>query len=400
MKNNILVYLITLFSILSSGSVLGFMFGNTFLDIINIILICFYIVLCSRKIRCPKKVGSVVVALGFLLGVECFVYPQGVAYFLRFCGLLLVGIFFFWYLENNQISIALIYEQILRLMCVVNLFFWLMAGVLKLIQPSSIVSIDMFTGYRNFYNLYFEMPNIELSFFGILTVPRNSGVFWEPGVWQTYVNLALLIYLFRVEKKNKYIIMMYMMVVVSTFSTTGIIVLLAIVVYYGYSNSRGMNKLIVTLLLLILAVVVGAEVLEDKFTNYAASYDYRVSDFTNSLRIFADNIVFGSGYGNTDVFREYSAYTSARGNSNGLMAWVSQMGICGVLLVAIPFSGLIRKQREQKNMMLFLLFLYIVLNFSEPLFEFGMNVFILSLLYVKYFMLRKKGMLEDKSDGY
>lgn len=83
---------------------------------------------------------------------------------------------------------------------------------------------------------------------------RNQGPFWEPGVYQAYLALALIFLLFYVKRKHQIKEMIILIItIVSTFSTTGYIVLAIILCAYivGNDNSKKGSKI------KILMVIIG-----------------------------------------------------------------------------------------------------------------------------------------------
>lgn len=61
---------------------------------------------------------------------------------------------------------------------------------------------------------------------------RTCGIFWEPGVFQMFINLAILFELFIENKPRKAYLFVYCIALLSTFSTTGYIAFLWIVLLY------------------------------------------------------------------------------------------------------------------------------------------------------------------------
>lgn len=83
----------------------------------------------------------------------------------------------------------------------------------------------------------------------IETIPRNFGLFWEPGAYSAYLLLITLLYinnlgdLFKDSRFRKKIIVLFL-ALISTTSTTGFIILSIIVVYYYATKSNNYIKTI------------------------------------------------------------------------------------------------------------------------------------------------------------
>lgn len=78
---------------------------------------------------------------------------------------------------------------------------------------------------------------------------RNYSIFFEPGVFQFYINLALILELWYRKNTNNlnFRIGVYLVTLVSTFSTAGLLVGGIILAYYSLFNSKGSNGLKVKL---------------------------------------------------------------------------------------------------------------------------------------------------------
>ncbi|QUA54042.1 O-antigen ligase family protein [Aristaeella lactis] len=61
---------------------------------------------------------------------------------------------------------------------------------------------------------------------------RTFGIFWEPGVFQMFINLAILFELFVENRPRRVYLIVYCIALLSTFSTTGYIAFLWIVLIY------------------------------------------------------------------------------------------------------------------------------------------------------------------------
>lgn len=86
---------------------------------------------------------------------------------------------------------------------------------------------------------------------------RNNGIFWEPGAFQTFINIAILFEIFSEEKnKKKKIITLYIALIL-TFSTTGFIagIINLIIMILHESRFELTKKLKAILALLTIAIL-------------------------------------------------------------------------------------------------------------------------------------------------
>lgn len=111
-------------------------------------------------------------------------------------------------------------------------------------------------GMKNMYFLDTVFCFVYLPEFGMQY--RNYSIFSEPGVFQFYLNLTLILELWY--KKNTHNIMfrigVYLVTLISTFSTAGLIVGGIIFLYYFLSSSKGSNGFKVKIGIILTSLVI------------------------------------------------------------------------------------------------------------------------------------------------
>lgn len=111
---------------------------------------------------------------------------------------------------------------------------------------------------KDMYFLDAGLTNIYIPMYGMQF--RNYGLFTEPGVYQFYINLALIFELWKrnSEKYKVLRILILVITLITTFSTTGIIVGLLIVcafIIQNSNNKKGKIKIKLLLTILILSSI-------------------------------------------------------------------------------------------------------------------------------------------------
>jgi len=143
------------------------------------------------------------------------------------------------------------------------------------------------------------------SYGGIFGLPRNIGLFWEPGLLQIYLNLYLFILFFiKNEDLNKKSILAIVALFI-TQSTTGLIIMSMIIfVKYFKLTKKSIEYFIIFSIIFILAVY--PYIANKLFGDLIGSGLVRVSDMYISYKIFVDNFLFGYGfeYFNQDKYFE------------------------------------------------------------------------------------------------
>ena len=149
-------------------------------------------------------------------------------------------------------------------------------------------------GYSLFlYNqLYSDFSGIVL---------RNCGMFWEPGAFQGYLNIAIAFALLLPKNKARNNSLMILIVaLLTTFSTTGYTVFAFIAIYYVYKFSELSIKKRVFCLILVCFCCIYAfftlDFMNDKITENLSDVESaqgRITDFIRYGDILKDNFLLG-----------------------------------------------------------------------------------------------------------
>jgi len=167
----------------------------------------------------------------------------------RFFGIFLIKIFVAYILISTLgFRFFKIYEDILYYLCIIGISFWI---VLNLIPDTFVEFLRNFEfsnqgpvkGNVDFNTIVYTIGNFEYWSdlgvnFGGITILRNAGYAWEPGVFGSYVNLAIFFNLIRNRFKlnnNKYL-WVFLVALASTFSTTGYSLFILLVLFYLYNQ--------------------------------------------------------------------------------------------------------------------------------------------------------------------
>lgn len=171
---------------------------------------------------------------------------------------------------------------------------------------------------------------------------RNAGPFWEPGAFQGFILIAIIMLLSHKESinriKTKFLILS--VTLFTTQSTTGYI--LFAIICLVFSNDlikifslknkkigKIFNHIIIFPVLIITTILVlffifKSEVIINKLSNQNISFNMRFKDFFNSLIMVAERPIFGYGNGTAKVLRE--ATLGIHDNSVGLLSLFYRYG--------------------------------------------------------------------------
>lgn len=134
---------------------------------------------------------------------------------------------------------------------------------------------------------------------------RNFGIFYEPGIFQFYLNTALLIELFSNKKINVFRILVLTVAIITTLSTNGYISIVLVFLAYGLfvilgsGNRDRINKKIGFLALLLIIVIIFVILIDKgvigsrvfmKFSSTKTSGSYY--DRTNAINYALAKIIY------------------------------------------------------------------------------------------------------------
>lgn len=214
---------------------------------------------------------------------------------------------------------------------------------------------------------------------------RNYGIFREPGVYQMYLVMALVLQLLVVKQNSLWRYIILVAAIATTISTTGYIALafflmLFVVNKEGLSNNKR--------LLFISLIVISVLILASTTTLFSMSSEYeyisvfgklgnmnrnttsaRLASITENIRIACEHPIFGAGIEGIDrLFPLYALQKYGRPgtNTNTVLIQFASHGILYGLLWCYGNVQFCRKLNKQRWVWVFaiLLILYIGENLT------------------------------------
>lgn len=230
---------------------------------------------------------------------------------------------------------------------------------------------------------FLETRDIAMAFFyhkmdSFSFMHRNSGLFWEPGVLQFFMNVLLFLSLF--VHKNKPLAFFSVVIIFSTLSTTGFAIMLIQTVYFFYLrlNKRSVVLLPVYLAIAALLAWLAAMNIGDKLENKSSSV--RMFDFVVGLEMLKERPIVGVGLnsehfvnevgriggGFQKIFKISDDELEGKGLTNGVLYLLVTLGIP----ISLALLYLFYIQRALPHGMLFVLILFVT-GLSEPIVQTG-----------------------------
>ena len=172
---------------------------------------------------------------------------------------------------------------------------------IRVVSFLAIISIPLFI----IYSLYPSFPSLFIiadsyghiyktwfTFAYIVGSNRNGSIFWEPGAFQTFINLALLFEISKSKQRFGFVAVLSI-ALITTFSTTGYIayaMIMALFVVKKVFYEKGKHRLVIPLIIVLFTILL--------------LFVFKDSIFTDD-----QNSVFGKIF----TFFEYKEYTNTRG---------------------------------------------------------------------------------------
>lgn len=342
--------------------------------------------------------------LSYFLCVDFLLYQES------FFSLLMRSLWFYGFLgfceykKRRDNNVFRLFSEIIVVLAFVALVFWFLISVVGLYDLgfTEMKTATMYS-YFNWHGIFGYTPFYSIDFFG-LQAYRLQGMFWEPGVYQFFLNLAIYHFMFERKGEKKKIILLYINLAL-TLSTTGMCIgILLLGIYITNLPKFRSSKKYLVLISSFCVGVAGGYVVYVKWmesvNNIGIGSMYtRINDQLVGFQLFCENFLFGAGYDNTPLFEATQGW--GRGSSSGFICWMYMMGIVGLVVVIYPFiKNIFRsKTQEIKRRRIILFIIFILCNFSEPLYWAPLNWFWVASEYIKLHTYLRKGIDESKNQA-
>lgn len=249
----------------------------------------------------------------------------------------------------------------------VNIIYWIALisiplYFLSITLPSIFTfSLTPGTSGRSFYNLFFYGYMIGSN--------RNSGFFWEPGAYATFLNLALFLLLndnsLEIQKKHTKLVVCCI-ALLTTFSTAGFATFAFVLIVFLMNNDISKKQKIFTTICIVLIIafslgyyyddifITGNGVFgklkfyKDHMNYYSSggttsSTSVRIYSVLKPIELFLENPVFGVGNSNLQSMTE--AYTKGAITCT-FVNWFAINGLIYGVLILTGYIKLINNSKK------------------------------------------------------
>lgn len=290
-KSSIVEFLTTLWIIYISG-VVTFSYNNFWLFFTGTIAMIALLLICGKVIYSKDNVKllALFIVLGIIVTVQLLI--SMLSGHIYYGSLKLLVLLLFLYLVVLNIKFERFIEFFVRIIYFIALISICLYWFNDVIVSSGLfptIRTDSVTAYTNLY-LYCINTSI---------VHRNCGVFWEPGAFQVYLNLALLFELYGLHEKKKCRILVLSIALLTTISTMGYFVFGLIMISY-VSQGENKGKLTALITLGVIALIAGSYLLPIIDSSFAYKFGLggdglstnvtsRINPFLLDLHVIRDN---------------------------------------------------------------------------------------------------------------
>ncbi len=343
----------------------------------------------------------VVYLVSILMILVSFVFTREFAYYLSYIRILLLITFAFFVSQLIRFNdfIAFFSNSMLIISIVSLLFFTLtnLFGNKWFLNQFENVNGVLF---NNYFNIYFTYN---------YSWKRNMAIFWEPGVYGSFLILAILSEL--IFKKTNYLkISVFIFSLVLTFSTAAYIIaclLVFIFISEKFNNRKGNILLYSLIILSLISLVFYKEVFTflskffpffNKLITQNISLTTRLNSPLVNFTIFQNNILYGAGIHGAEV--KYLEYISllpelidSQTSTTGM--YIAKFGVLGVLFSFLTLlSPILVKNRRLITRFFVIMMFFLIIN-KEP--HMGMT---LVLIFSFYFIrdIEKKPLNELETE--
>ena len=316
--------------------------------------------------------------------------------------------------SNENINRNQYFFNIIAL-CIAFLFSQLLSyKEFKVIFIEVMVAIAIFSLIMHFSALWFGIDKYAVSYgkhkllllhnYHALrgdTFARNSGMFWEPGAYQIFLNIALIFELTNQKKYKIFRLIVLIGTVITTGSTTGYIVLAIISLYMLLDFIRKTKDwrftVLATVVVIIIAPIIfylffNSAVVQDKLFNEHASTNMRTTDLIGSINVIKEMPIWGLGVN--------TSYRAAMYHAQGMVTNVNSVGIFastinyGILYMLVYITLIIiTLVKDRGNHSLLFLICLVMFVTTEAIFEFP-------IMYLLMFDFKSKPCLfKEKPHG-
>lgn len=222
---------------------------------------------------------------------------------------------------------------------------------------------------------------------------RNNGVYWEPGAFQIFLNIGLILnFKYKIQNQRIYLIILTI-AIFTTFSTAGYITAALIYLIYTFKHILKKPRILaggVLFALLFLFIENKVGVISNKFSDDNYSYTRRTMDTASNIDLMFKKPFLGWGFQNNEVLL---TYYNLKDSSNALFQFGYQFGFVLFLILIVHYFFQMKRVSTSlfETVGLFII-LYLMLSNQNLIFH--------PVFLCVFFFFSNKGLSQNKIMRY
>ncbi|AXN35350.1 polymerase [Latilactobacillus curvatus] len=369
-------YMITLLIILNTHSVFSVSVGKNYnLKILLVMFLLFRIatLIVGNSVIYGNLILFITIWTSYIL-LLVIINPVNISDFItKFYVILILLVIYFTLLPTKDI--LRIYPNIVFIIAIISLFFWVFGSLLNIVHPTGVMHIfwgnERFAG--SYFNIYFQWQN-DIPILGKY-IYRNIGIFGEGPMYSLNLSIAFLLDYLINDNKSKFRYMVYILTIISTISTTGILLVAIAVAYKLVFSKMSRNNIIKVLIIAPIAALflylIARKLISQKLET--ASGSTRIDDYIAGFKAWRVHPLFGSGFNNIELRQHFSSPVrlrrSATGFTNSIMSVLINGGMYFFASYLVTFFYWIKKGTIFKDKNITVVICLIIYLFLTTTFE-------------------------------
>lgn len=278
-----------------------------------------------------------------------------------------------------------VYINVISIMAFISLSFYTVQMIYPTITDFAVRTYNDAGTALDSFGIYFSYPMDSM---------RNTGFLSEPGDYQHYLNVALLLCMFLPSQKdkkgifNKARIPVLAMTSVTTFSSPGLIFLSMIILAYMISNINDAKKFIKASLCVILAVIAifNIDFLSSRFEysysklegTHTSSLDVRLTSIIAGVKVGLNHFLIGAGIdkGAIEMEEVFTANGLIYDQTSTPAAFFAMFGFFFAMLLTVLYMRSFALSIKTKNLAIIVVILGILLSINNERLIFELTYYI------------------------
>lgn len=269
--------------------------------------------------------------------------------YIRMLLLITFSFLFTFYFEFEYF--ADIFTKLMAFITLISIFFYFATNIFGLRFDTSIFTNVNGTEYNNYYYIFFSMTRFP---------ERVIGIFWEPGLYSSFIIFAIIIEIVYKKNTNYKKVVLFFIGILIAQSTSAMFLLLPLLILIISDRIKGKYKVLLmfTLPVLFLMLYIYGDYLIEQLYYWKPSLFEKVYSSTRTtttrlyspllnFQIFLSRPIFGIGFKNANVYySELMAYQNdvIGAQTSTSLYMMASLGIFGLSYTLFPLIGISRNK--------------------------------------------------------